>query len=358
MTMHNFYPLLGAILLFLLAWDVFATVFIPRGLSGPFTQNSHHLFWKLWHRLNNAGTQKARRRLSRLGPMLVVVTVLVWALLLWLGFALIFYPYAAGFHHGTHSPSNWITAVYVSGYSVTTLGVGDIVPTDGNMRILSVVAAGSGFILISIAVTYLLSFYAALGRVTALAYEIHRFLGKSDGFRPVDVVITAVTANCIEELTNWLADIGTKLSEVLMAEQQYTLLNYFHEPDDMALPMALTEVLELTTLCRSVLSPEAYPSLANGLVTAGTERLTRGYFEALARKFGGVVELHPEASQNRKMHFDHVRQELERAGVELRDPEEAWNIYNTMRQGWEIPCHTIRVLFGYPGFSGLELRVP
>ncbi|GEM48930.1 potassium channel family protein [Deinococcus cellulosilyticus] len=354
--MDGVYPIIGTIILFLLAWDVFATVFIPRGLSGPFTQNSHHLIWRIWCRINCTGTPAARRRLSRLGPMLVILTVIGWALLLWLGFALIFYPHASGFHHGTRSPSDWISALYVSGYSVTTLGVGDIVPKDGNMRLLMILAAGSGFILISIAVTYLLSFYAALGRVTALAYEVHRFLGKSDGYSPVDVVITAITADCIEEMKNWLADIGTTLAQVLMAEQQYTLLNYFHEPDDMALPVALTDVLELTTICRSVLSPTAYPSMANGLITAGTERLTRGYFESLARKFGGRVEVSREAIEDRHIHFDQVRAKLEQAGVQLRDREEAWAIYNTMRQGWEIPCHTIRVLFGYPGFSGLALK--
>lgn len=356
--MDNIYSIIGAIILFLLVWDVFATVFIPRGLSGPFTQNSHHLIWRLWCRINCTGTTAARRRLSRLGPVLVVFTVLGWAILLWLGFALIFYPYAADFHHGTSSPSDWITALYVSGYSVTTLGVGDIVPTAGDMRILSVVAAGSGFILISIAVTYLLSFYAALGRVTALAYEVHRFLGRSDGYRPVDVVITAINADCIEEMKNWLADIGTTLSQVLMAEQQYTLLNYFHEPDDMALPVSLTDVLELTTICRSVLSPVAYPSLALGLVTAGTERLTRGYFESLSRKFRGRVDVSEAAIEDRHLHFDQVRLKLEQAGIELREKEEAWEIYNKMRQGWEIPCHTIRVLFGYPGFSGLALKNP
>lgn len=343
------FPLLGLMLLVLLAWDVFATVFIPRGLSGPFTQNSHHLIWKVWRHWNRAGTRGARRRLSRLGPLLVVLTVVGWALLLWLGFALVFYPCVDRFYYVDEPPSRWITAFYVSGYSVTTLGVGDIVPKDGIMRMVTVVAAGSGFILISVAVTYLLSFYAALGRVTALAYEIHRFLGKSDGMNAAHVVRTAVQADCVDELKNWLAGIGTTLSEVLMAEQQYTLLNYFHEPDDMALPVALTHVLELTTLCRSMLAPEQHNSLANGLVTAGTERLTRGYFETLAQKFMPAAVIPERVEQAREMHFAHAWQELERAGISLRTREEAWSIYNKMRQGWDVPCHKIRVLFGYPG---------
>ena len=80
-----------------------------------------------------------RRQLAQLGPLLVPFTVLVWAALLWLGFTLVFLPWSpaeSGF-------PGWFTALYVSGYSVTTLGTGDITPSGRWPRALMVLAAAS-----------------------------------------------------------------------------------------------------------------------------------------------------------------------------------------------------------------------
>ncbi|MFN4249944.1 potassium channel family protein [Deinococcus sp.] len=262
--------LLGLVLLAVLCLDVYATVFVPTGQPGPLSGRLYRRCWHLWHRRFGDGSTRSRHHLARVGPLLVPLTVLVWAALLWLGFTMVLVPWSA-----VPDQPRWFTALYVSGYSITTLGTGDITPAGRWPRVLMVLAAASGFVLISVAVTYLLSVYAALARMTALAFEIHRFMGRSHGLNPGDVLVTVAGTGAAGELSDWLASTASSLAEVVQADDEFPMLHYFHFPDERALPVALSDLLEVVTLCRTVLSPAAFPALTGGLVVAGTERVAR-----------------------------------------------------------------------------------
>lgn len=60
----------------------------------------------------------------------------------------------------------WITVLfrhfYYSGYSLTTLGTGDIVPKTATYRLLTVLEAVLGFSTFTRTLTYFLSVYSAL----------------------------------------------------------------------------------------------------------------------------------------------------------------------------------------------------
>lgn len=343
-------PALGLALIVLLVLDVQLTVFMPRGRGGPFTGRLYFLAWRLWTGGEAGRTRRTRRHAGRFGPLLPPVTVLVWSLLLWLGFALMFLPWAGEFKtaDGVVVFSAWWNALYISGYSITTLGLGDVLPRGASLRMLSVLAAASGFLLVSVAVTYLMGVYGAAARMTALAFEIHRFVGRGEGRGPEDLVHAAVHSGGADELTSWLGGTATALSEVVQAEGQYPLLNYFHLPDDLALPVGLTDLLEITTICRSLLDPEAHPTLAVGLVTAGTERVARGYFETVTAKFRTPDADEATLDRARRAAFDRAWHVLENSRATLRPREEAWRHYEMERRTWDRTCACLRALFGYP----------
>jgi hypothetical protein len=119
-----------------------------------------------------------RRRLLAIGgPLLLPLTVLLWAVELVLGFALLYLPAAEGFFSPDPSGSApFVTALYVSGYSASTLGVGDVYPQTGALRLLTTTEAALGFAVFSVSIAYLLSVYGALRQSKALALEISRFL--------------------------------------------------------------------------------------------------------------------------------------------------------------------------------------
>lgn len=257
--------LIGAVLLALLVWDLHATVFVPRGPAGPLARRLYRLCWRVWHRVVGDRSPGARRRLAWLGPLLIPLTVLLWAGLLLLGFMLLLLPYARNFEvDGAVAFAPWFNALYISAYSVSTLGVGDVTPNGELARLIMVVAAASGFVLITVAVTYLLSVYGSLERMTALAFEIHRFVGRGEAGTPPDVLVTVATTDSADELSGWLSSTATSLSQVVQSDDEFPLLHFFHMPDERALPLALSDLLEVVTLCRTVLCPQTFPALAGG----------------------------------------------------------------------------------------------
>ncbi|PYE56535.1 potassium channel family protein [Deinococcus yavapaiensis] len=341
--------LLGLALLLLLFWDVYTTVFVPRGPAGPIAGRLYDWSWIVWHRLVGHATRNARRRLARLGPLLIPLTVIVWAFTLLVAFTLLLLPWARTFQvDDTVAFPAWFNALYISAYSITTLGIGDVTPTGMIARLVMVFAAASGFVLITVAVTYLLAVYGALDRMTALAYEIHRFVGRNDAQTPADLVATALTTDGSSELNSWLSSTATALSEVVQSEDEFPLLHYFHQPDERALPIALTDLGEVVTILRTMVSPLAYPALAEGIITGGTERIVRGYFATLARRFETNSLPPGELEDARRGAFEHAWRVLQRKNIPLRDPNEAWHRYEQTRRHWDAPSARTRTRFGYP----------
>lgn len=95
----------------------------------------------------------------------------------------------------------------------------------------------------------MLSVYGALLRATALALQITGFVGRQAGEDAVDVVCRTVRAQSQDQTLAWLRQAVSDLATTAQAQAQYPLIVYFHIPrDDRALPLALTDLLELVTV--------------------------------------------------------------------------------------------------------------
>lgn len=320
--------LVGAIVLLTLLGDVYATVFVPRGRAGPVSRRLYAVSWEGWRWLGHGLPPNRRRRwLALLGPLLVPLTVVVWGSLLILGYALIYAPWAATFRVSpveTGGLPGWTKALYYSAYAATTLGVGDVLPHGAALRLVAVVEAAHGFMLFSVAVTYLLSIYAALNRATALALEISRFVGRGDGGDPVDLLIAMTRAGAESEIRDWLARIAPGLASVAQTEGQYPLLPYFHVPDDArALPVALADLLEVVTLCGALLSPVQFPTLADGPTRAAVERTARHHLRHGADRLAARTPDVRALERERRARYLDARDRLEAAGVPVREDGQA-----------------------------------
>ena len=166
---------IGVLVLMLLATDVFLTVFQPQGRSGPLTQLQNRLLWGVSRYLARTGSRTGLLALA--GPSMVVAARATWLLLLVAGFALIYYPWITSF---LISPgelrATWAEAVYFSGYTAATLGLGDLVPDHVALRLLTALQAFGGFALISVSVTYLLSVYRQVLAMQTLAANVAGFV--------------------------------------------------------------------------------------------------------------------------------------------------------------------------------------
>ena len=340
--------LLGVLLLGVLVADVFQTVFVPRGPAGPVTRRVYRWTWDAAHRLT-LGRAHRRHWLSHVGPLLLPLTIVLWALELVLAFGLVFLALSDRFviPPGSSDLDPVSTALYVSGYSATTLGVGDVYSSDALSRLLMVTEAALGFALFTVAVTYLLSIYNALQRSTALAAEISSYLGEDEWWTG-DARTRTGTLLAGDELVAWLPGIAGRIAETTQAQEQYSLLSYFHVPDDRrALPVALGRLLEALTVCRTLLDPQRFALQASGQMVLFASHTAVHHAVLRARVVGGRSPDEDDLRAQRAEAYAHVRTELAVAHVPLRPDAEARARYEAARAEWDGADLALQMHFGY-----------
>lgn len=206
--------------------DVFHTLFHPTG-SGTLSSLVLRGSWRGYRRL-------APGRLTLAGPTAFVCIVVLWALLLVTGFALLFQPHlGTSFSYSSAAVRGagpgFGDALYFSGFTLGTLGYGDIVPTTAALRLLAVLEGLLGLALLTAAVSWLLSIYNALQRRNRLAAAAAAL---ARGGRPSD--------DLLESLALEVAGVRADLVQHSAA--------YFFQPQEreLALPVSLPTLYEVS----------------------------------------------------------------------------------------------------------------
>lgn len=158
----------GSAVVLSVALDALATTVTVSGGAGPLTRRVAELLWRGFLRMHRSSVPSL---LQRAGPVLLVTTVLVWVLLLWLGWTLVMLT-AGVVDATTREPAGVADVVYYTGFTIFTLGVGDFVATTSATRVLTAAASFTGVFVITLAITYLISVVAAVVARRALAVQI------------------------------------------------------------------------------------------------------------------------------------------------------------------------------------------
>jgi hypothetical protein len=254
---------LGAVILLLTYVDVWATVLHPS-LESPLSNRFHRTVWRAL-RLVSRRLRRPHLFLHAALPLLIGGLILLWLLMLLIGFALIFYPWLGNpgaFDTPPDYSNSWFDALYVSGTTLFTLGYGDITPLTTTLRALAIIEAGSGMATISLAVTYVLAVYPALARLrvraTALDAEV---AGQVNGL-PLLRRYLRHDGRWNGELDDRLRELALELLELAENHEAHPILYYSHPPrvQQSILRMLLT-TQQLIALLRYGLSPERHPDL-------------------------------------------------------------------------------------------------
>src|SRR5215217_2749552 len=113
--------------------------------------------------------------LSMEAPLMVPVTITVWIFLVSLGYALVYY---AGMDGRTFSFStsglepSFMEAMYFSGVTIATLGLGDVTPLSPLYQAIAVSEALVGFGILTLSITYVIGVYEVLRQLGVLAPEV------------------------------------------------------------------------------------------------------------------------------------------------------------------------------------------
>jgi hypothetical protein len=154
----------GAIIVVVVLWEAFETVVLPRRVRRRFrlsvlVYRSTWIPWRtLAHRFKDA---KGRETfLSFYGPLSILILFAVWAAAIIFGFALLYHSGAA--QDSTHP--TFETSLYLSGTTMFTLGLGDVLPHTWPERFMVVCESGIGFGFLALVLSYLPVIYQAFSR--------------------------------------------------------------------------------------------------------------------------------------------------------------------------------------------------
>ncbi|MFF0475004.1 potassium channel family protein [Streptomyces sp. NPDC004284] len=238
--------LAGAALILFILRDVFHTIWHPTRHGGL----SRLVMRSMWRLSAHHGARW--RPVGLAGPVGMMTVVIVWAFGVSVGWALIYWPYMPGdFSYATglvpSEHASPVDALYVSLVTLATLGLGDIAPASGWLRMLAPVEALVGFALLSATVAWILGVYPALARRRALALHLshlHR---------------SRVTAAALDSAGSaaLLDGLASALSTVTVDFLQYAESYYFHDGDEsIALAGQLFHAVDLADRAERARHPD------------------------------------------------------------------------------------------------------
>ena len=261
--MHVILFLAGLASIQLVLLDAFQTVILPRRSTGEFrlTRLFYIATWTPWSWLAKRVRNSRRREtvLSVYGPVSLVFLIMVWAGLLIFGFALLFSALHSPFSdplamrgdlHTGIVPDigrDFLSDLYVSGTTLFTLGLGDVVPHSRLVRALIVLESGTGLAFVAVVIGYFPVLYGAFSR-----REVNiSLLDARAGSPPsaAELVRRHAFEGGPEVMIVLLADWERWAAELLESHISYPLLCYFRsQHTNQSWLGALTAVLDTCAL--------------------------------------------------------------------------------------------------------------
>ena len=236
--------ILGSAIILLTLHDVVLTTLLPGG-SGFFSQRIASGLWRVALFIHKR--TPSHRFLALTGVTILLVTVVSWSLLLWIGWTVLLSATdTAVVAAATGAPITLWTRLYFTGYTLITLGIGDVVPKGALWQVLTVVASSTGFFLATLAITYLLSVVSAVVQVRQAASYLSNL-----GDNPYDILLNAWNGQGCSRLRDHQSTLISNIGTVSQQHLAYPILHYFHSTDRITALgpniAALDEALRLLT---------------------------------------------------------------------------------------------------------------
>jgi hypothetical protein len=242
---------LGLLCIFYALLDAFQTIILPRRATGRFrlTRLFYIFTWTPWSALA-ARIKHPRKRetvFSFYGPLSLVLLIVAWAAALVIGFALMYYGLGSPFADSIGTKANLRTDLYVSGTTLFTLGLGDVVPRSPSTRELIILEAGTGLGFVAVVIGYFPVLYGAFSRREVSISLLDARAGspptavellRRHSYPGGDAALTLL----LEEWERWAA-------ELMESHISYPLLCYFRsQHTNQSWLGALTTILDTCSL--------------------------------------------------------------------------------------------------------------
>ena len=265
--------LIGVALIAIALRDIFHELFHPGG-NGTVSHWVIRIVWRCFQSL----ARDWPSTLQLAGPTALLAVIASWALLLAIGWALVYLPQLPGqFLLATGldpaRQGGFIEALYVSVVTLSTLGYGDFTPNSSWLRLLAPLEALIGFALLTAAISWVISLYPVLSRRRSFAHEVN-LLREAESESGVAVVTQEDAADVLRTLASRLVTLRGDL-------MQFPVSYYFHPSDERsALPSVMPYVIDLADRGQAAERPESVR-----LAAAVLSRATEDFAQTVADSF-------------------------------------------------------------------------
>lgn len=214
----------GLLILIFVMFDVLVTTLTTNGAGSISGRLSYGLWWialRIHRRHSN------HRLLTVTGWIILMGTPLVWICLAWIGWAILFCGGdTAVVNSESDLPASIWERIYFTGYTLSTLGVGDYQAQGAIWQLATALASANGFFLFTLAIAYLLPVIAAVVLKRQIALYISALGGTPD-----DLLNRAWNGKDFGQLSQHLIVLTPMLTGMVESYLAYPILNYVHTPE-------------------------------------------------------------------------------------------------------------------------------
>ncbi len=235
--------------------DAFQTIILPRRPAGRLriTRLFFLLTWSPWRWLSERLDIRRREQMySIYGPLSLLLLLVVWAVFLVVGFGCLFFALGSPFADAMlgASPSllqRFATDLYVSGTTLFTLGLGDVLPHALPARALIIFESGTGLGFVALVIGYLPVLYQAFSRREVSVALLDARAGSPP--TATELLLRHGFDGGQKALTALLAEWERWSAEILESHISYPLLCYYRsQHDNQSWLSALVAILDTCAL--------------------------------------------------------------------------------------------------------------
>ncbi len=248
--MRTFSLVIGILCVAGVLLDAFQTIILPRRAAGRFriTRIFYLFTWAPWvfvaGRLHHP--RKRETAFSYYGPLSLILLLVVWAGVMVLGFALVFYGIGTPFHD-TLRHFEFSSALYVSGTTLFTLGLGDVTPQSALARGLVILESGTGLGFLAVVMGYFPVLYSAFSRREVSIALLDARAGSPP--TAAELLRRHADSGAENALSVLLVEWERWSAELLESHISYPLLCYFRsQHSNQSWISALTSILDTSAL--------------------------------------------------------------------------------------------------------------
>ncbi|WP_410508605.1 potassium channel family protein [Methanosarcina hadiensis] len=213
--------LLGFILVIWILIEALWTALWIDGNSAPFTSRLTTWIWKTFRLVDRSNHH---RFLSLSGPLTLFITVVIWVLLLGLGWTLMFQADPGSLvNPKDNTAPDFAGVIWYVAYTMFTVGNGDFSPQGFLWQLISSFVGFTGMSIVTLSITYILQVLSAVVNKRTFAAEVLS-IGKS----AEEMLLAQWDGKGFGQIELQLNTWSSQLSKLTEQTLSYPILHYYH----------------------------------------------------------------------------------------------------------------------------------